>query len=77
MMWRWNTLNAMQQEKLIRVAFTASLENHVPEAKAHFVAGLNVRAKARTYLRSNDNGKNPFGDDNKKGNTTASPRTVF
>ena len=34
----------------------------VPGAEAPFVAGLNVRAKARTYLRSNSNNKYDWSD---------------
>jgi len=39
--------------------------------KRAFVMAFIVRAKARTYLRSNSNGEKqiPFGDDNKKGNS--------
>ena len=34
----------------------------VPGAEAWFGAGLNVRAKARTYLRSKNNGKTDSSD---------------
>jgi hypothetical protein len=42
--------------------------------KRAFVVALIVRAKARTYLRNNDNNSSndekqiPFGDDNKRNN---------
>jgi hypothetical protein len=44
--------------------------------------GLDVRAKARTYLRSNSNRNNgekqiPFGEDNKKDNSNCFPRVVL
>ena len=37
------------------MAFRLVAGEHVPGAEAHSVVALNVRAKARTYLRNNDN----------------------
>jgi hypothetical protein len=54
------------------MAFRLVAGEHVPGAEAHSVVALNVRAKAPTYLRNNDNSNGnksrfPSGNDKEKG----------
>jgi hypothetical protein len=50
---------------------------HIPGAKAQFAVTLDVRAEARTYLRSNSNGNGENNDNSKNKYGGSSLRSVF
>src|ERR1017187_6898520 len=52
------------------IAWRTNEREHIPGAKAQWSMDLNVRAKARTYLRSNDTGHNDTGHNDTGRNDT-------
>ena len=52
------------------IAWRTNEREHIPGAKAQWSMDLNVRAKARTYLRSNDTGHNDTGHNDTGHNDT-------